>query len=272
MTEDLPAGHAEPVQPQAARRFGRGVALAFVVALVAAVLFAALAALVATASAPVLRLDRNTANDFHNFAISHPGWTDAMKVISFIGSPLAWWVILGASFGWLLYRRLWWLAMFVAVGGIGSSLLNGLIKSLVDRTRPVLHDPVAMAAGKSFPSGHAQAAIVGYGILLMVFLPVLSKAWRPRAVVLAAVMVLAIGFSRIALGVHYFSDVIGAYLIGTVWLIGLIGAFRNAFQPSRPTSGGLTAGLAAELGDGARGLGQGLEHGLEPEQRRRLGQ
>ena len=67
-------------------------------------------------------------------------------------------------------------------------------------------DPVANATGPSFPSGHAQAAIVGYSVPLLVFLPALHGAWRKAALTLAIFMVVAIGFSRVALGVHFVSD------------------------------------------------------------------
>ncbi len=66
----------------------------------------------------------------------------------------------------------------------------------------MLPNPVAHEKGMSFPSGHAQAAIVSYAVLLLVFLPVLQGRWRHVAIVAAAIMVLAIGFFRVALGVH----------------------------------------------------------------------
>jgi membrane-associated phospholipid phosphatase len=114
---------------------------------------------------------------------------------------------------------------------------------------PVLTHPVAQEPGSSFPSGHAQAAIVGYALLLLVFLPILHGAWRRVAVTFAAFMVLAVGFSRIALGVHYVSDVIGSYVLGAAWVAAMAAAF-NAMRVDR----------------GRRSLDVG--EGLEPEQAR----
>jgi len=74
------------------------------------------------------------------------------------------------------------------------------------RLRPVSTNPVAHATGRSFPSGHAQPAIVGYSVPPLVFLPVLHGAWRKAAWTLAIFMVVAIGLSRVALGVHFVSD------------------------------------------------------------------
>jgi undecaprenyl-diphosphatase len=95
----------------------------------------------------------------------------------------------------------------------------------VNRARPSLEDPVAQAAGLSFPSGHAQAAVVSYAVLLIVCAPMLRRGRRRIAVAAAALMVLAIGFSRIALGVHYPSDVLGGYVLGTAWVLAMTAAF-----------------------------------------------
>lgn len=214
-------------QARSSRRFAGRAVLVFGIALLAAVLFVAVLVLVASSSTALLDVDRGAANDLHRYAVAHPLFTSAMRTLSNLGSTLAWLLIMLVALGWLLWRRLRRLAAFVAVTALGNSLLNNLIKLAVDRSRPHLSDPVAVAAGKSFPSGHAQSAIVGYGVLIAVFLPVLARRWRPVAVALAGLMVALIGFSRIALGVHYLSDVIGAYLIGTVWLLGMASAFRT---------------------------------------------
>jgi membrane-associated phospholipid phosphatase len=132
----------------------------------------------------------------------------------------------------LLWRRLPRLALFVVITGVGSSLLNAVAKSAVHRLRPVLTNPVAHEPGLSFPSGHAQAAIVGYSILLLVFLPVMHGVWRRLGTALAVFMVLAIGFSRIALGVHYLSDVLGGFVLGGAWAAAMASAF-NAMRVER---------------------------------------
>jgi undecaprenyl-diphosphatase len=134
--------------------------------------------------------------------------------------------------GWLLWRRLPRLALFVVVTVAGSSLLNQVVKVAVDRSRPVLPDPVAHANGMSFPSGHAQSAVVAYSVLLLVFLPVLRGTWRPTAVAVAVLMVLGIGFSRVALGVHYVSDVLAGYVLGGAWVLAMAAAF-NAWRVER---------------------------------------
>jgi membrane-associated phospholipid phosphatase len=199
--------------------------LALAAVFIAAVPFAVIVALVATSSPALLRVDRGMAHGLHRFAEAHPAFATAMRTISDIGSPGAWWILLVPLVAWLLYRRLPRLVVFVAVTAIGSSLLNRAIKVTVDRARPNLVDPLATATGKSFPSGHTQSAIVGCGVLLLVFLPVMRRRARPWLIAAAGLVVLLIGFSRIALGVHYFSDVVGAILIGLAWLLAMTAAF-----------------------------------------------
>jgi undecaprenyl-diphosphatase len=182
--------------------------------------------------APLLRADVGARDGLHGYAITHAWFVRAMQVISDSGSALAWQLGLGMVVIWLLWRRLPRLALFVVITAAGSSLLNAVVKAAVNRLRPVLTDPVAQEPGLSFPSGHAQAAIVGYAVLLLVFLPVLHGAWRGAAVILAVFMVLAIGFSRVALGVHYMSDVVGGYVLGAAWVAAMAAAF-NAMRLDR---------------------------------------
>jgi membrane-associated phospholipid phosphatase len=199
--------------------------------LLPAVLFAVLLVLVARSWSPLQRLDRAVSSALHGYAIDHPNFTAAMRLVTDTGSSLAWIVLLVPVFAGLLYRRLPRAAAFVAVTALGSAVLNSVIKVAVGRARPRFDDPLASAIGKSFPSGHTQATVVGYGILLVVLLPVIPHRGRPPVVIVAAVMIVLVAFSRIALGVHYLSDVIGGVLIGVTWLL----AMTAAFAPWRPT-------------------------------------
>ncbi len=233
--------------------------LAFAAVFIAAVPFAIVVALVTTSSRPLSRVDRGLANGLHRFAGENPGFASAMRTVSNIGSPMAWWIVLTPVFALLLYRRLPRLAIFVAVSAIGSSLLNRAIKATVDRARPHLIDPVATAAGKSFPSGHTQSAVVGCGILVLVFLPIVGRRARPWLLAGASLVVLLIGFSRIALGVHYFSDVIGAILIGLAWLLAMTAAFsvwrREEHKPPVRLAQGLEPEQREHLAHGRADVG-----------------
>jgi len=217
---------------QSTTRFGARAVLAAVALALVAVPGALTLLLVEAKWAPLLRADDSARDRLHEFAVAHAGFVGAMQLISDSGSALAWQIVLAVVALWLLSRRLPRLALFVVVTAAGSSLLNTVVKAAVHRIRPVLANPVAHETGASFPSGHAQAAIVGYAILLLVFLPVLHGGWRKAAVLLAVLAVLAIGFSRVALGVHYVSDVVGGYVLGAAWVAAMAAAF-NAMRVDR---------------------------------------
>jgi undecaprenyl-diphosphatase len=108
---------------------------------------------------------------------------------------------------------------------LGGSLLNSLVKLAVDRARPILPDPVAHAGGMSFPSGHAQSAVVAASVLLLVLGRDLSRRGRRIAIAAGVLFVLAVGFSRVALGVHYVSDVLAGYVLGGAWVAAMTAAF-----------------------------------------------
>src|SRR5438067_4339607 len=99
-------------------------------------------------------------------------------------------------------------------------LLNELLKLAVHRHRPFLDGWFVDWSGYSFASGHTIGATLLYGQLLLFVLPVIKSKRRQRlAVLFAAMLVMLVGFSRIALGAHYLSDVIAAIFLGTLWLM-----------------------------------------------------
>ena len=208
-------------------RFGARAVLAAAALALVAVPFSLTLLLVEEKWSPLLRADTGASNGLHRYAVAHAGFVRAMQLISDSGSALAWQVVLTGVVVWLLWRRLFRLALFVAITAIGSSLLNAVVKTAVNRLRPDLTDPVASEPGLSFPSGHAQAAIVGYAVLLLVFLPILHGVWRRTVIAWAVFMVLAIGFSRVALGVHFVSDVVGGFVLGAAWVAAMASVFNT---------------------------------------------
>ncbi|ARU61334.1 hypothetical protein CBW65_10235 [Tumebacillus avium] len=105
------------------------------------------------------------------------------------------------------------LALFLAVV-ISSGVFNFLLKNVFQRMRPGFN-PLVHADGFSYPSGHSMSAFALYGVLgFMLWLKVENKFWRSAMLFLCIAMVLLIGTSRIYLGVHYPSDVLGGFLGG----------------------------------------------------------
>jgi membrane-associated phospholipid phosphatase len=128
----------------------------------------------------------------------------------------------------LLMRRRWLLALVWLLAPPAGGLLDLGLKSFFERERPPFRDPFIEEVTKSFPSGHSMGSLIGYGLLAYVLVLVLPRAWmRLSAVTGLTLLVLAIGFSRIYLGAHYLSDVLGGYAVGGVWLATCITALET---------------------------------------------
>ncbi len=208
------------------RQLGARVVLAATMVAMAAVPFCLLLLFVESRWRPLLEADDGVRDGLHTYALAHPLFVTLMRLTSNSGSALAWQILTLVTAAVLLWRRRVGLAVFVMVTISGSSLINAVVKAATNRTRPVVDHPLLHEPGKSFPSGHAQSAVVGYAVLLLVALPSLHHPWRRVAVAVAVVMVMAIGFSRVALGAHYVSDVFAAYLLGLAWVAVMASAFQ----------------------------------------------
>jgi len=176
---------------------------------------------------PLTRLDGSVANHFNDLVHGNPVAVTVLQVISWLGRPITLYVFVGVAVVvmWRSHQRK--LVAFLIVTALGGGIVDTVVKLLVDRPRPVVDHPVQTAFGKSFPSGHAMSSLICYGALLLVFLPALHSARARRgAVIGTAVLVLAIGLSRLMLGVHFLTDVIGGYVLGAAWLAGSVATFE----------------------------------------------
>jgi membrane-associated phospholipid phosphatase len=231
---DVAAETAEP--GPAARRFSRQRVTRGVAVLLSAGVFIALLLLVEDKWGPLTATDAAARDDLHRYALTHPVFVTVMRTASDVGSALGWQIMTGLMLIWLLWRRLWRLAVFAVVTVAGSSLLNTAMKLLVHRTRPVVSQPFVHEPGASFPSGHAQAAVVGFGVLVLLLLPVLGRVWRWVVVSAAVLAVALIGFSRVALAAHYVSDVVAGFVLGAAWLAAMTAAFSAWRAMSSPSA------------------------------------
>ncbi|GAA3816631.1 hypothetical protein GCM10022226_41620 [Sphaerisporangium flaviroseum] len=232
-------------------RFGVRAALSAGALALVAVPFGLLLLLVKDRWPPLEALDASARDDLNQYAVQQPGFVAVMKALSAIGSSAVYLVVFAVVAAWLWRRGLPRLALFVVVTTLGGWLLNVTVKEVVDRARPVVTDPVASAQGLSFPSGHAQAAMVAYGVLLLSFWPALRGVGRRVAVVVAVLLVIGIGFSRVALGVHFVSDVLAGYALGAAWVLAMTAAFSawrvERGRPAVDPTEGLEPEQAARL-------------------------
>src|SRR5881392_453117 len=118
-----------------------------------------------------------------------------------------------------VWKRSWPSLVTLIVAVPGGMLLNELVKVLVHRHRPFVDGPFVDWSGYSFASGHTIGATLLYGQLLLFVLPTLkARHWRIVAVSCAALLISLVGFSRIALGAHFLTDVLAAIFFGVLWL------------------------------------------------------
>ncbi|MFF5174102.1 phosphatase PAP2 family protein [Micromonospora sp. NPDC000089] len=234
------------------RSLGLRLALASVAAFLLLVPFALLAVLVVGAWPPLHDLDAAVTDTLHGYALDHPAWVRLMSVWSsvFAPNPLRGVTLVVVIWLWLRRARrvALWVVTTMAVGG----LLGPLLKLLVGRNRPDLLDPVARSAGFSFPSGHALNATLAAGVLLLVLLPFTRGRPAARVVLWVAAVLLAgvTGLSRIALGVHWTSDVVGGWLLGTAVVAATSAAFTTwRARDGRPAERPSVEGVEPELAD-----------------------
>jgi membrane-associated phospholipid phosphatase len=163
------------------------------------------------------RFDLTAAQFFHRHGA--PWTVHLLETVTFFGNSFIL-AILGLAVAVVLAGlRRWSLLLGWLAALVGTGLLNTNLKAVVRRLRPELPDPWATESGWSFPSGHAMASLVAYGFLAYLLTRVTPAGFPRRTTVIAlAVLVLLIGFSRIYLGVHFLSDVIGGYAAAGVWL------------------------------------------------------
>lgn len=147
--------------------------------------------------------------------------TTGMRAITWLGSTVWLDVVFAIGAGALLINRRWHSLVALLLASPGTVLMVQSIKALVGRARPPgVH--LTAAAGGSWPSGHASSSTALYGVLLLIALgsaPRAGRRARRAAMILVAVLLGLIGFSRVYLGVHYPTDVLSGWLLCVGWLI-----------------------------------------------------
>lgn len=127
------------------------------------------------------------------------------------------------------FKKYYYLAALLLAFG-GGELLSKILKITIRRARPEILSHITYADGFSFPSGHAFSAIVFFGFLAYL----LAQKFQNKNAKLSiwlffSLLILAIGFSRVYLGVHWPTDILGSFVIGSFWLIGVILFLKKYF-------------------------------------------
>ena len=210
--------------------------LGMAVSLAALWLFGALAEDVVNHD-PLFPMDRTISTWFQVHA--SPAGNAIAIGVSALGAPLTM-TCLAIGVGLFLAIRRHWVVLVGWVAGFAGGMLLGVaLKLLIRRPRPSHVTAYLFRESWSFPSGHAMGSLIGYGMLAYVALLFWIHPRRRQLAVLigAALLVMAIGLSRIALGVHYSSDVMAGYAAGLIWLVACISGVEIARSPRTLASG-----------------------------------
>jgi membrane-associated phospholipid phosphatase len=157
--------------------------------------------------------------------LASPALDTVMTFITTLGSNLVIPPLFVLTVAWLAWLRRPREGLFLAITSGGSLVINETMKLFFQRPRP--HLPWAQVPPDySFPSGHTMNSLVFYVALAVVLWSVAGRRVGIVAVTVAIVLSCLVGLSRIYLGAHYFTDVAGGLLAGTVWLLVVAAAFR----------------------------------------------
>ncbi|MEP6833164.1 MAG: phosphatase PAP2 family protein [Gemmatimonas sp.] len=180
------------------------------------------------ASASVHQCDTMVLEWFR--AQATPTLDRTVLAFSLLGSPFAMLVYAFVGLTTLMNRRQWLLLFTWDVLFVGMLVLTQTVKPILSRTRPTGSEQFLSSMSYSFPSTHALSAIAAFGMMAFALNETVEIQRESRAVlwVLTIVLILAIGTSRLYLGVHYLSDVLAGFLMGGAWLGVCLFALRRA--------------------------------------------
>jgi membrane-associated phospholipid phosphatase len=176
-------------------------------------------------------IDLPSLHALHDIGSKHPLWVHFWQVACTAFGPTAFRVLGAVVIVVALAKRNLRAALFLVVSVEFSGFVTGVAKDLARRPRPTTK--LVGESSSSFPSGHALAVMVGVLALLTVLLPLMSRAIGVVAMTVGALIVVAVGFGRVALNLHHPSDVVAGWALGYLYFAVCAWLFRLA-----PASGG----------------------------------
>ncbi|GAA3939167.1 phosphatase PAP2 family protein [Actinoplanes auranticolor] len=164
---------------------------------------------------PLVQFDAWVSAGAYDAALAHPAWRSVMYAVTWTANTTTITPVAAVATLLLIWRHRWWQALMLVVAMLGTAGLRWLVLTSIDRPRPA--DRLAPSSGWSFPSGHTTASATAALVAVLICWPLLRAQWaRVLLVAVAAGWALAVGISRVALVVHWPSDVVGGWLFVAV--------------------------------------------------------
>jgi undecaprenyl-diphosphatase len=167
---------------------------------------------------PLFQLDQSLAASLPAAGLKGPAY---LKYVMNSGFYLGKEVVAVLTFLHALYFfiKRYWQELFMLLSGVmGGSVMFYIISHIINRDRPTHQIWTIVSGIPSFPSGHAVTAIAFFGLLAYLIVPKISSTfWKVFVVLVAVLITLFIGFSRVFTGGHYLTDVLAGYSIGIAW-------------------------------------------------------
>jgi undecaprenyl-diphosphatase len=186
---------------------------------------------------PLIRLDRAVRSALYAGDGRSPALETLLQLATAPGSSVFRGLVYLPVLAWLVARRRWWTAGWVATAVLLIGPLTTLLKELVGRLRPQFADGGAAYESLAFPSGHAAGVATLVTVALLLAWPSLGPAARRWWLAAGVTLAVVVGLTRIWLGVHWLSDVVGGEALGVGWtlLVGIV-AGRLADRRSAPAA------------------------------------
>ncbi|PTL79899.1 phosphatase PAP2 family protein [Vitiosangium sp. GDMCC 1.1324] len=150
-----------------------------------------------------------------------PRWlAEAARDVTALGSPSVLALVVCAVSGFLILARRWRTLALVVCSTVGGAVVNSLLKRVFARPRPSVVPHLTQVLSESFPSGHAMLSAIVYLTLGALLAQLVEGRWRKAYLLSVALgLTLLIGLTRVYLGVHYPTDVVGGWMAGLAWAL-----------------------------------------------------
>jgi diacylglycerol kinase family enzyme/membrane-associated phospholipid phosphatase len=203
---------------------------------VPAVVLAVTTVMVATEWGPLMNLDDTIVDAAHDLVSGHDNWISVLDWIAKWLAPIPLRLVVVVAAGVMLWRRHVRFALWMLLVTVAEWLIAPYAKLIFDRPRPTWDDPITVAEGWSYPSGHAAGAGYFAAVAIVTTMALLPRGWLRRTLTAVWIALGAvIGLDRVLLGVHYPSDVVGGWALGVlIVMAGWALLLRLAPEPPGP--------------------------------------